>query len=308
MAGPKLHLVDGTYELFRAYFGAPPARSPERPRGGRHARPAALAAGARARGRRHARGRAFDHVIESFRNELFPGYKTGEGVPADLMAQFPLAERATAGARPRLLADGRASRPTTPWPPRRRAGPTRRASSRCCSARPTRTWRSACAGTRVVRLDRMRRLLLDEAGVEAEVRRAARVDPRLAGAGRRRRRRHPGRAALGRQVGGDRAGPLRAHRGDPGRRGAVGPARARRAAAWRPAWPAAAARRALYKRLATLRTDVPLAETLATSSGRAPGGRSCWPSAARSATTTCRGASPAGAASAWASTPGAAPC
>ena len=39
---------------------------------------------------------AFDHVIESFRNELYPGYKSGEGVDADLMAQFPLAERAVA--------------------------------------------------------------------------------------------------------------------------------------------------------------------------------------------------------------------
>ena len=38
---------------------------------------------------------AFDHVIESFRNDLYPGYKTSEGVPDDLMAQFPLAERAT---------------------------------------------------------------------------------------------------------------------------------------------------------------------------------------------------------------------
>src|SRR5687767_15844046 len=38
---------------------------------------------------------AFDHVIESFRNALFAGYKTSEGVPADLMAQFPLAERAS---------------------------------------------------------------------------------------------------------------------------------------------------------------------------------------------------------------------
>ena len=39
---------------------------------------------------------AFDHVIESFRNDLFPGYKTGEGVPEELMAQFPLAEEAAA--------------------------------------------------------------------------------------------------------------------------------------------------------------------------------------------------------------------
>ena len=40
-------------------------------------------------------GVAFDHVIESFRNELFSGYKTGEGVPEELMSQFPLAERAS---------------------------------------------------------------------------------------------------------------------------------------------------------------------------------------------------------------------
>ena len=90
----RIHLVDGTYELFRAYFGAPKATGPS-----------GLEVGA-TRGilwsmlslLREDRvthvAVAFDHVIESFRNELFVGYKSSEGVPADLLAQFPLAERA----------------------------------------------------------------------------------------------------------------------------------------------------------------------------------------------------------------------
>ena len=49
---------------------------------------------------------ATDHVIESFRNELWPGYKTGEGIEPDLLAQFPLARRDPLGGRRRRLADG----------------------------------------------------------------------------------------------------------------------------------------------------------------------------------------------------------
>ena len=91
----KLYLVDGTYELFRAHFGAPPRFGPDgRPIGAvagliqsllvllREQSPDLIAC-------------AFDHVVESFRNDLFAGYKTGEGVPDDLMAQFDLAEDAS---------------------------------------------------------------------------------------------------------------------------------------------------------------------------------------------------------------------
>ena len=90
----KLYLVDGTYELFRAHFGAPPRAAPDgRPIGAvtgliqslllllREERPDFIAC-------------AFDHVVESFRNDLFDGYKTGEGVPEDLLSQFGLAETA----------------------------------------------------------------------------------------------------------------------------------------------------------------------------------------------------------------------
>jgi 5'-3' exonuclease len=91
----KVHLVDGTYELFRAFFGAPSS----------HGRDGQEVGATRALGRSmlyllgdaevtHV-GCAFDHVIESFRNELFDGYKTGAGIEEALLSQFPLAERMT---------------------------------------------------------------------------------------------------------------------------------------------------------------------------------------------------------------------
>jgi 5'-3' exonuclease len=90
----RIHLVDGTYELFRAHFGAPGATGPHGTQvGATRGILRSLLALLREQGVSHV-ACAFDHVIESFRNELFRGYKTSEGVPADLMAQFPLAEQA----------------------------------------------------------------------------------------------------------------------------------------------------------------------------------------------------------------------
>jgi 5'-3' exonuclease len=90
----KIHLVDGTYELFRAHFGAPPKKAPD-----------GMEVGATLGLLRSLMlllsypevthvAVAFDHVIESFRNQMYPGYKTGEGVDPNLLAQFPLAEKA----------------------------------------------------------------------------------------------------------------------------------------------------------------------------------------------------------------------
>lgn len=90
----KIHLVDGTYELFRNHFGAPPKKAPD-----------GLELGATLGLLRSMLALltdpevshvacAFDHVITSFRNDLFTGYKTGEGVDPNLLAQFPLAEEA----------------------------------------------------------------------------------------------------------------------------------------------------------------------------------------------------------------------
>ncbi len=92
--GVRVHLLDGTYELFRMFFGAPSAKGA-----------AGVEVGAtRALVRSFASlvGRpdvthvavAFDHVIESFRNDLFEGYKSGAGIDPELFGQFELAERA----------------------------------------------------------------------------------------------------------------------------------------------------------------------------------------------------------------------
>lgn len=93
-AAVKVHLVDGTYELFRAWFGAPAARGPNgREVGATRGLLASLNAFLRDEAVTHV-AVAFDHVIESFRNRLFEGYKSSAGVPSELLDQFELAERA----------------------------------------------------------------------------------------------------------------------------------------------------------------------------------------------------------------------
>lgn len=90
----KIHLVDGTYELFRSHFGAPPKKAPDgREVGATLGLLRSLLLLLNSPEVTHV-AVAFDHVIESFRNKLYPGYKTGEGVDPVLMAQFPLAEKA----------------------------------------------------------------------------------------------------------------------------------------------------------------------------------------------------------------------
>jgi 5'-3' exonuclease len=90
----NIHLIDGTYELFRNHFGAPPKKSPDgREVGATLGLVRSLLMLLTSPGVTHV-GVAFDHVIESFRNELYTGYKTGEGVDPNLLAQFPLAEEA----------------------------------------------------------------------------------------------------------------------------------------------------------------------------------------------------------------------
>ena len=90
----KVHLVDGTYELFRSYYGAPRASAPDGAEvGAARGLLATLLLLLREEDVTHV-GVAFDHTIESFRNELFGGYKTGAGIDPDLWRQAPLAERA----------------------------------------------------------------------------------------------------------------------------------------------------------------------------------------------------------------------
>ena len=89
----KVHLVDGTYELFRSYFALPPIQAPDgRPVGAVRGIVQSLLHLLREDQVTHI-GCAFDHEVKSFRNGLFDGYKTGDGIAADLLAQFELAER-----------------------------------------------------------------------------------------------------------------------------------------------------------------------------------------------------------------------
>ena len=93
--GITLYLIDGTYELFRAYYGAPSART----QAGREVSASrtlyrSLRGFLREPGVTHV-AVAFDTVIESFRNQLFAGYKTSQGIDPLLWAQFPLAEQVT---------------------------------------------------------------------------------------------------------------------------------------------------------------------------------------------------------------------
>jgi 5'-3' exonuclease len=93
----RLHLLDATFELFRAFFALPAEHGPRgEPINAVRGLIATTLALLREPDVTHV-GCATDHVIESFRNQLFDGYKTGEGIHPDLWAQFPLAEEALRG-------------------------------------------------------------------------------------------------------------------------------------------------------------------------------------------------------------------
>jgi 5'-3' exonuclease len=91
----RCHLVDGTYELFRHFFAVPSHRDPSGAEVGAVRGVVGSMLTLLEEGATHV-GVATDHVIESFRNELWPGYKTGAGVDPALLGQFPLLEDALA--------------------------------------------------------------------------------------------------------------------------------------------------------------------------------------------------------------------
>ena len=183
-----VHLVDGTYELFRALLRD---AGQQRATAGR-SRASARRALARCctcceSGATHV-GVATDHVIESFRNELWPGYKTGDGIDPALLAQFPPLEEALAAmgivvwAMVEFEADDALAAAA-----RLAAADPRVEQVLICT--PDKDLAQCVCGERVVQLDGAASITRDEAGVRAQVRRGAGVDPRLAGAGRRQRRR-----------------------------------------------------------------------------------------------------------------------
>ncbi|HZO93204.1 MAG TPA: 5'-3' exonuclease H3TH domain-containing protein [Candidatus Baltobacteraceae bacterium] len=158
-----VHLVDGTYELFRHYHALPSKRDEE---GREIAAVRGVMASLRGLFRSGAThvGVATDHVIESFRNRLWPGYKTGAGIEPDLLAQFPLLEDA-------LQAAG-----IVVWPMVEYEADDALASAAAIASADERVERvfictpdkdlAQCVrGTRVVQLHRRTRTIVDEAGV-----------------------------------------------------------------------------------------------------------------------------------------------
>ncbi len=163
----NVHLIDGTYELFRSYYGAPPATAPDgREVGAVRGLLASLASLLREPDVTHV-GIAFDTVIESFRNELFAGYKTSEGIEPALWAQFPLAERAARalGLVTWSMIDFEADDALATMAVRAAADAR---VHRVVICTPDKDLGQVVQGERIVQLDRRKKLVLDEAAVRAK--------------------------------------------------------------------------------------------------------------------------------------------
>lgn len=163
----KIHLIDGTYELFRAYFAMPKSFTPEgQPTGAVRGLIQTLLVLLRQDDATHV-ACAFDSVITSFRNDLFAGYKTGEDTPEDLKAQFDLAERAAAALgvvvwqMVEFEADDAIATAARKW-----MDDTAVEQIVMCS--PDKDLAQVVSGNKVVSLDRRRELVMDEEGVVAK--------------------------------------------------------------------------------------------------------------------------------------------
>src|SRR5205823_10520515 len=159
----EIHLVDGTYELFRHYYALPSARD-------RDGREVAAVRGVLASvlgmiksGASHI-AVATDHGIESFRNELWPGYKTSEGVEPELLAQFPLIEEVLSAAgivvwpMVEFEADDAIAAAAA-------AANQRKNVTRVVICTPDKDLAQCVSGTRIVQLNRRTRVIFDEYGV-----------------------------------------------------------------------------------------------------------------------------------------------
>jgi 5'-3' exonuclease len=159
----KIHLIDGTYELFRYFFALPSALDVT---GQEIAAVRGVAASVLSMieaGATHI-GVATDHVVESFRNELYAGYKTSEGVPPELLSQFP------------ILEDVLGALGVVVWPMIEFEADDALASAAMKAAldqgaeqviicTPDKDLAQCVVGTRVVQLDRRREILRDENGI-----------------------------------------------------------------------------------------------------------------------------------------------
>ena len=161
-----VHLIDGTYELFRYFFAVPSVTDAKGKEVGAVRGVLGSVFSMIESGATHL-GVATDHVVESFRNDLYPGYKTSEGVPEELLSQFPILEEA-------LQAMG-----VVVWPMVYFEADDALASAAAKSAEddrvrqvfictPDKDLAQCVVGVRVVQLDRRREILRDEAGVVAK--------------------------------------------------------------------------------------------------------------------------------------------
>jgi 5'-3' exonuclease len=160
----KIHLIDGTYELFRGFYGPPPRQAPDgREVGATVSLLRSLLALLDDPGVTHV-ACAFDHVIESFRNDLFPGYKTGEGIDPLLRGQFELAEQAVAalGIVVWPMVEFEADDAIAAAAQRSAADP---AVDQVVICSPDKDLAQLVQGNRVVCWDRRRNLVYDEAAV-----------------------------------------------------------------------------------------------------------------------------------------------
>lgn len=163
----NVHLVDGTYELFRAYFGGPPATNKaDQEVGAVRTLARSLLYLLREPEVTHV-GVAYDHVIRSFRNDLYDGYKTEEGVAAELLSQFDLAEQMTEaiGVRIWSMIEFEADDAIATMARIAAADPR---VERVVLCSPDKDLAQCVVGERIVMRDRMRKTTLDEAGVTAK--------------------------------------------------------------------------------------------------------------------------------------------
>ena len=159
----KVYLVDGTYELFRHYYAVPSARDPHGHEVGAVRGVLASILGMLTGGATHI-GVATDHVIESFRNGLWAGYKTSAGVERDLLAQFPLLEEAlaTMGVRVWRVVEFEADDALAAA---EAAADSDDRVEEVIICTPDKDLAQCVRGTRVVQLNRRTRVIRDEAGV-----------------------------------------------------------------------------------------------------------------------------------------------
>jgi 5'-3' exonuclease len=160
----KVHLVDGTYELFRAFYSAPSSTSPAGEEvGATRGLARSMLNLLSGRDVTHL-AIAYDHVIESFRNERFAGYKTGAGIDPNLLSQFGLAEEITMalGIVSWPMIEFEADDALATFAARAAAS---HEVTQVVICTPDKDLAQCVQGERVVLLDRMRNKVIDEAGV-----------------------------------------------------------------------------------------------------------------------------------------------